>query len=158
MKLWSTKLDIPASISYTSKAGTSLRVWAICLNWWSNGTKDGQVQQIKSKKIKCRSIVTKDSCNIDTRHIKLGVSDFKWEYLYPDSNHTFKLDILNPVGSKDATRLKDMESGFSRFNHSITPSFQLRRFDGTHLTMSQCKHMPSIGACLMLLSSTSYRN
>ena len=28
------------------------------------------------------------------------------------NNHTFKLDILNPMGSKDATRPEDTEPGF----------------------------------------------
>ena len=52
------------------------------------------------------------------------MNDFKYEDWCPDSKYTYKLDMFNPMGSKGATRLEDIESGFIRPNYSITPSFQ----------------------------------
>ena len=54
-------------------------------------------------KSKSWSFVSEDRYDIDTLYYRLCVSDFKSKGLCPDSSHTFKLDIPNQLGSKDAT-------------------------------------------------------
>ena len=67
-----------------------------------------------------KSFVNRDGKNdgsIDIPHYKLGVSDLKCEECFPVCDHIFKLDILNPMANKDATRPKDIELGLSCPNH-----------------------------------------
>ena len=65
---------------------------------------------------KCWSFVTEDGGSINTLRYKLGVSDYKCE----DGDHTFKLNILNPMGSKVATRVEYIEREFSCLDPSFT--------------------------------------
>ena len=76
-------------------------------------------------KNECMHFDTEDSGSIYTLRYKLGASEFKCEDSCPDSYHTFKLNILNPIGSKDATLLVNIEPRFSFRSHSFTPSFKI---------------------------------
>ena len=98
------------------------RLLVLCWLWSSSDTFSYLFQSL-GKVSKCSSFVTEDGGSIDTLHYMLGVGDFKWEHWCPDSNHIFKLDILNPMGSIAATRLEDIESGFICLKHSFNTSF-----------------------------------
>ena len=54
---------------------------------------------VKVNKSECWPSVTENGGSIDSLHYNLGVSEFKCEGRCPDSNHTFRLDILNLMGS-----------------------------------------------------------
>ena len=69
-------------------------------------------------------MLAEDGGSKDTLHNKLGVSYLKRQEGCLDSNHTFKHNILNPMGSMAAIRLKDIVYGFSCLSNSFTPSFK----------------------------------
>ena len=60
---------------------------------------------------KCWLFVSEDSGSIDTLHYNMDVSDLSAKTDQTDSNHTFKLVVLNPTGSKVATRSEVIEPG-----------------------------------------------
>ena len=100
---------------------------------------------------KCRPFVTEDDGSKDALHYKLGASDFKSEDWCPDSNRTFKLDIIDPMGSMAATRQENIESGFSAVRHVNKRSLELPErnvsFEYWQLTL------PILHCLTLLLSS-----
>ena len=84
--------------------------------------------------------VAEDGGSVGTLYYKLGVSDFKCKGWCPASNPTFKLEIPNPIGSKNATRLEDIKPEYLYpFIYPIIPG----RFDGTihrWVNVSRCRY------------------
>ena len=73
---------------------------------------------------KCWPFVAEDGGSIDTLNNKLGVNDLKCEDWCPGSNHTSNSISLTQWEARGATRLEDIELGFTCLNHSFNPSFQ----------------------------------
>ena len=56
------------------------------------------------------------------------MSDFRCEDWCLDSNHTFKLDIVNPLGSKVGTQLEDIDLDFSKAFNTVNHGILLNKF------------------------------